>query len=214
MRGLRVAWSPDLGGAVPVEPEVTAVVAASADVFDRMGCAVTEDCPDFGGADEAFRTLRAWQFEATYGPYLDASPEKLKDTVRRNAELGRRLTGPDLARAEIARTGLFHRFRAFFASYDLLLLPVSQVPPFDIDLEYPTRVAGVAMTDYIDWMRSAYLVSVTGCPALSVPAGFTPGGLPVGLQIVGPHRCDFAVLQAAHAFEQATQAARRRPPGL
>ncbi len=214
MRGLRVAWSPDLGGTVPVESEVAAVVAASADVFDRMGCAVTEDCPDFTGADEVFRTLRAWQFEATYGAFLDTSPEKLKDSVRRNAEIGRGLTGPDLARAEIARTGLFHRIRAFFTAYDLLLLPVSQVPPFDAGLEYPTRVAGVPMADYIDWMRSAYLVSATGCPALSVPAGFTPGGLPVGLQIVGPHLADFPVLQAAHAFEQATQTGQRRPPGL
>ncbi|MGP0022191.1 MAG: amidase family protein, partial [Streptosporangiaceae bacterium] len=73
---------------------------------------------------------------------------------------------------------------------------------------------GVPMTDYLDWMQSAYLVSATGCPALSVPASFSATGLPIGVQIVGPHRADFAVLQAGHAFEQATQVARRRPPGL
>jgi amidase len=86
--------------------------------------------------------------------------------------------------------------------------------PFDIDLEYPQQVAGQEMENYLDWMRSAYLVSATGCPALSVPAGFTAGGLPVGVQIVGPHLADFAVLQAGHAFEQATHVARRRPPGM
>ncbi len=214
LRDLRVAWSPDLGGAVPVEPEVASVVSAAAAVFAGMGCAVTEDCPDLTGADEVFRTLRAWQFEVTYGPYLDERPDQLKDTIRWNTEAGRRLTGADLGRAETLRTALFHRVREFFSAYDILVLPVSQVPPFDIGLEFPQQVAGQEMRDYIEWMRSAYLVSATGCPALSVPAGFTAGGLPVGVQIVGPHLADFAVLQAGHAFEQATQAGRRRPPGM
>jgi amidase len=214
MRGLRIAWSSDLGGAVPVEPEVAEVVAGAADMFDRMGCAVTRDCPDFAGADEVFRTLRAWEFEVTFGALLDGCPQELKDSIRWNTEQGRRLTGPDLGRAEILHTELFQRVREFFSSYDLLLLPVSQVVPFDIGLEYPPRVAGVQMQDYLDWMRSAYLVSATGCPALSVPAGFTAGGLPVGVQIVGPHLADFAVLQAGHAFEQATRVALRRPPGM
>jgi amidase len=214
LRGLRVAWSPDLGGAVPVEPEVASVVTAAAGVFAGLGCAVAEDCPDLAGADEVFRTLRAWQFEVTYGALLDECPDQLKDTIRWNTEAGRRLTGPDLGRAETRHTALFHRVREFFSAYDILLLPVSQVPPFDIGLEYPRQVAGQEMGDYIEWMRSAYLISATGCPALSVPAGFTPGGLPVVVQIVGPHRADFAVLQAGHAFEQATQAGRRRPPGM
>jgi amidase len=82
-----------------------------------------------------------------------------------------------------------------------------------VDLEYPTEINGVPMTDYLDWMRSAYLISATGCPALSVPAAFSPGGLPIGVQLVGPHHADFAVLQAGHAFEQVTQVAARRPPG-
>jgi amidase len=214
LRGLRVAWSPDLGGAVPVEPEVASVVTAAAGVFEAMGCSVTEACPDLSGADEVFRTLRAWHFEVTYGPFLDQCPEQLKDTIRWNTEAGRRLTGPDLGRAEIARTELFHRVREFFTAYDVLVLPVSQVPPFDIGVEYPARVAGQEMRDYLEWMGSAYLISATGCPALAVPAGFTPGGLPVGVQIVGPHRADFAVLQAGHAFEQATEVGRRRPPGM
>ena len=214
IRGLRVAWSPDLGGAVPVEPEVAAAVRDAAQVFAGLGARVTEGSPDFAGADEAFRTLRAWQFEVMLGELLDRHPGELKDSLRRNIELGRRLTGPDLGRAEQLHTALFHRVRTFFSAHDLLLLPVSQVLPFDIGLEYPAEVAGVAMTDYLDWMRSAYLVTLTGCPALSVPAGFSAGGLPVGVQIVGPHRGDFAVLQAGHAFEQATQAGRRRPPGV
>jgi amidase len=214
LRGLRVAWSPDLGGAVPVEPEVALVVTEAAAVFAQMGCQVSEDCPDLAGADEVFRTLRAWQFEVTYGTFLDQCPDQLKETIRWNTEVGRQLSGPVLGGAEMLRTALYHRVREFFSAYDILLLPVSQVPPFDIGLEYPTHVAGQEMRDYLEWMRSAYLISATGCPALSVPAGFTSGGLPVGVQIVGPHQADFAVLQAGHAFEQATEAGRYRPPGM
>lgn len=214
MRGMRIAWSPDVGGTVPVEPEVASAVTAAAQVFAGMGAAVTEDCPDFAGADEVFRTLRAWEFEVTFGALLDSCPEELKESIRQNTEHGRRLSGPDLGRAETLHTALFHRVREFFSRYDVLLLPVSQVVPFDIGLEYPLRVAGQEMEDYLEWMRSAYLVSATGCPALSVPAGFTAGGLPVGVQIVGPHQADFAVLQAGHAFEQATGVALRRPPGM
>lgn len=214
LRGVRVAWSPDLGGSVPVEPEVAAVVEESAKVFERLGCVVERACPDFTGADEVFRTLRAWQFEVTFGPLLDSDQTRgrLKDSIRWNTEVGRRLTGPELGRAEVLHTELFGRMREFFARYEFLVLPVSQLPPFDLRLEYPAEVAGEKTETYLDWMRSAYYVSVTGCPALAVPAGFTPSGLPVGVQIVGAHRADFPVLQAGHAFEAATPHHTRRPP--
>jgi amidase len=210
--GLRVAWSPDLGGAVPVEPVVTATLERAVAVFAELGCRVEVDCPDLTGADEVFLTLRAWQFELAYGALLDAHPDQVKSTIAWNVEQGRALSGPDVGRAEVAHTALYHRVREFFDRYDVLLLPATQVPPFDAGLEYPTSVAGQPMHTYLDWMRSAYLVSATGCPALSVPAGFTPDGLPVGLQMVGPHRGEFALLQAAHAFEQATRYGERRPP--
>jgi amidase len=211
LTGLRVAFSPDLGGRVPVAPEVSAVVESAAKVFAELGGVVERACPDLDGADEVFRTLRAWQFEVGYGELLDRDPERLKATLRDNIAQGRRLRGSDIGRAEVLHTVLYHRVREFFDRYDVLLLPVSQVPPFDVHLEYPTEVAGVPMEGYLDWMRSAYLVSATGCPALSVPAGFTPDGLPVGVQIVGPHRADFAVLQFGNAFEQATGYGQRRP---
>ena len=213
-RGLRVAFSPDLGGAVPVEPEVAAATTAAALVFADLGAWVTDASPDFTGADEVFRTLRAWNFEATFGALEEQSPADFKATLRDNIAQGRALSGRDLARAEQLHTTLFQRVRQFFTHYDILLLPVSQVLPFDVDLEYPTEINGVPMTDYLDWMASAYLISATGCPALSVPAAFSQGGLPIGVQLVGPHHADFAVLQAGHAFEQATQVAARRPPGV
>ena len=210
--GLRVAFSPDLGGLVPVEPEVGAAVTGAAQVLAGLGAEVTEACPSLAGADEVFRTLRAWSFEATLGALEERSPDQFKATLRDNIAQGRALTGPDLARAEQLHTALFHRVRQFFDRYDLLLLPVSQVLPFDVELEYPAEINGVPMTDYLDWMRSAYLISATGCPALSVPAAFSAGGLPIGVQLVGPHRADFEVLRAGHVFEQATQIGQRRPP--
>jgi amidase len=100
---------------------------------------------------------------------------------------------------------------AFFRKYEFFVLPVTQVEPFDLGTEYPTSVDGVAMPTYIDWMRSCWYVTFTACPAISVPAGFTADGLPVGLQIVGRHRGDWSVLQMAGAFEQATGHGRRRP---
>ncbi|MFE0025426.1 amidase [Amycolatopsis sp. NPDC059021] len=206
-RGLRVAWSPDLGGSLPVDPAVAAVVERAARTFEDLGCHVERDCVDFTGADEVFRTLRAWSFAQTHAEHRD----RLKATLAQNVGEGLRLSGVDIARAEVLHTALFHRTREFFERYDVLLLPVSQVPPFDAELEYPASVDGVPMEDYLGWMSSAYFVSATGSPALSVPAGFTPDGLPVGVQLVGAHRAELSVLRAGHAFEQATRFADRRP---
>ena len=211
LRGLRVAWSPDLGGAVTVDTAVTAALMPALNVFRDLGCSVERACPDFTGADEVFRALRAWQFVHGFDGLIGACPDQVKATIIANADEGRRLTGLDIARAEQLHTELFHRVRVFFENYDILLLPVSQVPPFPANLEFPDEIAGVRHDNYLDWMRSSYLVTATGCPALSVPAGFTPDGLPVGLQVVGPHRQDLAVLQVGHSFEQATRIATRRP---
>jgi amidase len=204
VRGMRVALAPDLGGAVPVDPDVRAVIEKTASVFEGLGCSVEPACPDLTGADEAFRTLRAWLFELTYSALLDEHPDDFKATLRENILIGRGLTGPDVSRAHARQAALQERMREFFDRYDVLLAPVSQVPPFPVEAEYPTEVAGVAMRDYLEWMGSAYLISVTGCPALSVPAGFTPGGLPVGVQMVGPYRGEAGLLRIGRAFEQAT----------
>jgi amidase len=209
--GLRVAWAPRLDGSIPVEPAVLAALEPALKVFAGLGCVIEEACPDLSGADEVFRTLRAWQFEFSLGTLLDRQRDKLKPSLAGNIEQGRHLTGPDLGRVSVLQTRLYHRIREFFEGYDVLLAPVSQVVPFDADLEYPAEIAGEPMGSYVDWMRSAYLISATGCPALSVPAGFTGNGLPVGLQIIGPHRADLAVLQVGHVFEQATRYAERRP---
>jgi amidase len=209
--GVRIAWSPDVGG-LPVDPRITAVLNAQRSTFEVLGCVVEEAVPDFRQADEIFKAWRAWRFEVAYGELLNTHRNLIKDTVIWNTEAGQRLTGPELGRVERQRTELYHRLRQFMETYEFLILPVSQVPPFDVTQPYVAEINGVHMETYIDWMKSCYYITVTGHPALSVPAGFTPEGLPVGLQIVGRHQDDFGVLQLAYAFEQASGVWKRRPP--
>jgi amidase len=209
-KGVRVAWFKDLGG-VPFDPLVRAVVDAHRQTFESLGCTVEQAEPDFAPAEIAFRVLRAWTSANLYGGLLRAHPEAFKDTLAKEIEEGLRLTGSEVARAETAHAQLWRRFQAFLDTYEYFVLPTTQVSPFDLQTPYPTTLAGVAFESYIDWMKSCWYISATGNPAASVPAGFTPEGLPVGVQIVGRAHDDFAVLQVAHAFEQATGFGRRRP---
>ena len=211
LRGLRVAWAPDLGGRIPVDPQVAAVVDAARPVLDGAGARVEDACPDLDDADDVFTTLRAWEFLQKRGPDVERHPDQVKDTIRWNVDVGRRLTVDDLSRAA-QRQGVLHETVVeFFGRYDVLVCPTVQVVPFDVELEYPTEVAGVPQPDYLGWMRSCTLISATGCPAVSVPAGFTGDGLPVGLQIVGPPRADRRVLEIAAAYEKAAGHGRRLP---
>lgn len=211
LTGRRVAWAPDLGGQVVVDAEVLSALAGGPGTFDQVGCVVEAACPDLGGAHEVFTTVRARQFAAGLGPLHDANPGVLKASLAWNIELGRAVGPDDMARVQAQHEQLVRRVDRFFETYDVLLAPVSQVAPFDAAIEYPATVAGQDMDSYLDWMRSCYLISATGCPALSVPAGFTPEGLPVGLQVIGPRGGELDVLRFAYAFEQATSVGTRAP---
>jgi amidase len=209
-KGVRVAWFKDLGG-VPFDARVRQIVDGQRATFESLGCIVEQAEPDFRLAETSFRILRAWNSAASYGAQLRAHPDAFKDTLKNEVEQGERLTGADLARAEIAASTLWRRFQAFLQKYEYFILPTTQLPPFDINTPYPTEIAGVKFDSYIDWMKSCWYISATGNPAASVPAGFTPEGLPVGVEIVGRAKEDFSVLQLAHAFEHATGFGRRRP---
>jgi amidase len=209
--GLRVAFSEDLGGRLPVEREVREAVRSSVELLAGLGAEVREACPDLEGADEAFRTLRAVQFEAAYGELERSSGGQMKATIRENIAIGRRLGGTEVARANRLRSELFSRCAAFFEDVDLLLLPTSQLLPFEVDLEYPTSIEGVEMGDYLEWMASCCWISVPGLPACSVPVAFSASGLPVGVQLVGAARADRLVLEAAHGLEQVAGVVARRP---
>ena len=200
--GLRVALSPDLGGLLEVDTEVRRVVEEAGASLAAAGAHVEATEPDLAEADDTFRTLRAWLFQSGFGELLAAHPESFKQSLADNIRAGASLTGADVARGYAQRSALSERMRLFFGSYDVLVLPTSQVPPFAADQEYPPDINGHPMATYLDWMRSAYLITVTGCPAISVPAGRTADGLPVGVQLVAPFGRDARLLGIARAFER------------
>ena len=187
LEGVRVAWCPDLG------------------------CVVEEACPDLSGADQVFLDIRAWQSSNVLGPLLEKHRDRMKPEAIWQIEAGARLSGTDVARAMIQHGELMERMRRFQEKYEFMLCAVNQVPPFDATIDWPKEIEGVKMENYVAWMKSAYWITVTFRPAISVPAGFTSEGLPVGIQIVGRYRDDLGVLQIAHAFEQATSFGRKRP---
>ena len=211
LAGVRVALTLDLGGAFTVDHAVADVIAKQATVFEAAGAAVEDAHPVLHSADAAFRTLRGWVFQYRFRTLLEKRPDGFKQSLKDNILLGADLTGADVAKAYQQLTSIQDRMRAFFETCDVLALPVSQVPPFSADEEFPTEINGEQQATYLDWMRSAYLITVTGCPAISVPAGFTPEGWPVGIQLVGPVRGERRLLEIAHAFEQATRVGDRRP---
>jgi len=210
-RGVRIAWTNDLGG-YPVEPKVTEVVNTARPVLEELGCMVDDAEPDLSGADEAFQTLRAAAFAADYAELLEKHRELIKDTIIWNVEKGLALSATDIGRAEALRTQIHLRMTEFLGTYEFLVLPVSQVAPFPVEREWVREINGIEMGTYLDWMATCYVITCTGLPAISVPCGFTAEGLPIGLQIVGRRHRDFAVLELAHAFETATRHALRRPP--
>jgi amidase len=209
-RGVRVAWSPSLGG-LPVDQRTAAVLRSARKAFEQTGCAIEDADPDLGGADYVFEVYRAHAMATAREELLRTRRDDIKQTVVWNIEEGLRLAASDLREAERQRSSLFLRTRAFFEPYEFLVCPVSQVPPFSTDEEYVEQIGDVRMSTYIEWMRSCSRISVTGHPAISVPGGFTDDGLPVGIQIVGRFKDEFAVLQLAHAFEQVAPFGQQRP---
>jgi amidase len=172
---------------------------------------VEDACPDFTDAEEIFLVWRAWRMASRFGEMLQSHRHLMKDTLIWNTEEGLKLTGLQVAQAEVKRTRLYHRMREFMQRYEFLICPVAQVPPFAVQERWVRDINGIPMKNYIDWNRSTWYITITGHPCISVPGGFTAEGLPVGLQIVGRHQDDFGVLQLAHAFEQVTGHWRRHP---
>ncbi len=210
VRGWRVAWSRHLGG-LAIDPEITEVLERDGrPLLESLGCVVTDREPDLTGAERSFRVWRAWYYALEFGEHLDLHRDVMNPDVIENIEYGRTLTGQHLAEAEVLRSALWQRASALMTDYDVLAAPVVQVPPFPVEQRWVRQIAGQPQETYLDWMRSAYWISATGLPAISVPCGLTSAGLPVGIQFVGRPRGERALLEFAHAFEQMSLAA--RPP--
>lgn len=208
-KGVRVGWFQDLGGN-PFDPLVRDAVNAQRQVFEALGCIVEDAEPDFTGADEVFKVQRALSYYNAHAAKLADHRALLKATVVEEIERGARLTGPEIAMMEFQRSQLYARAAEFFLKYEYFILPTTQVLPFPVEQEFVSEINGAKLNSYIDWMRSCYYITALGHPAISVPAGMS-NGLPVGLQIVGRHHADWAVLELAHAYEQAAPAARVWP---
>jgi len=215
LRGWRIAYSPNLHG-LPIAPDIAAVVATAADTFTDLGADVITTGPDLSQAMSVFQTQRAASL-ATLGNSLDTTvpdwKQHAKDTAVWNIEKGQALSGAEILESELIRSRIYAHVADFFSTFDALILPAAQVAPFDTATDWIREINGEPMETYIDWMTVCCAITVTGLPAISVPAGFTPQGLPVGLQIVGKPRGDLSLLKLAHAFENAT-AHYNRAPGI
>ncbi len=206
----RIAFSPDLG-IVPVDAEVIAVCTAAAQALAGLGAEITDTCPDFSEAIDCFQTLRALRFAADHEADLAAHRALLKPEIVWNIEKGMALGAAEIGAAERARGRLHQRMAEFFRDHDLLLCPAAIVAPFDVDIRYIEEVNGQRFDDYVHWISITFAITLTGCPAVSVAAGFTREGLPVGLQIVGPPHAEGRVLAAAALLEQVNGIAARLP---
>lgn len=208
--GTRVAWTPDLGY-LEVEREVVDVTATSVPVLESLGCKVDSAHPEMPEVFDTNRTLRGLIFAYQLSPMTEEQRKMIKESVRWDAAQGEKLSGMDVAMAETKRANICRNVNKFMETYEFLVLPVTQVSPFKVEMEYPTEINGKKMNSYLEWMEICYAITLTGLPAISVPCGFTASGLPVGLQIVGRKNDDLGVLQLAHAFEKASKIGDRRP---
>jgi amidase len=218
LKGKRIAWSRDFKGYLPFEAGVLEVCTSALKVFESMGCIVEEAQPNYpiDSVWRAWLTLRAWRSGGGLLTYYNDPAKRalLKPEAIFEVESGLKLTAFDISAASAVRTAWYQAVRRFFEKYDYFIVPTAQVFPFDLNLHWPREIAGRKMETYHEWMKVALPVTMSGCPALAVPAGFSKGGLPIGLQIVGPLHAEAACLQLAFGYDAATNWSGKRLPGL
>ncbi|MBT5914322.1 MAG: amidase [Rhodospirillaceae bacterium] len=197
----KVAFSRDLG-VTPVDPAVADICEKAAKRFEQLGCIVEEAHPDFSDVQDIFQTWRAMSFYVGKKSLLDTNKDLLKPEVVWNIEQAAAITVDDFARVELARARYLDRAVTFFEEYDLLLSPATIVPPYPVEQRFVAELGEHKFSNYVEWLSIAYAITITGHPALSVPAGFTKDGLPVGLQIVGGPRGEANLLSAANLYEE------------
>jgi amidase len=218
LKGKRIAWLGDFGGFTPCEPGVLDVCRNALKTFEALGCVVEEAIPDYPleAVWDAFVQLRSWQAGGALLEYYKdpALRAQLKPEAAFEVEAGAKLSAYDVMAAALIRTEWSQAVRRFFARYDYLIAPTAQVFPFPAEQSWPREIAGRTMATYHEWMRAVCLVSMSGCPSLAAPAGFSPEGLPMGIQLVAPVHHEHACLTLATAYEAATPWAKRLPPML
>ena len=197
----RVAWAPHLGG-LPVDSDVDRVLGGIPTVLASIGVDVVDDEPDMTGAHEAFWTWRCWYYATAFSDLLRERPDVIDDSTRLTIEGGQELTGAEIGAAERARSRLIERVGDFFTDVDILLVPSAPVAPFAAEKWWPEEVGGRPMESYADWMRHFYYFTAAATPSVNLPAGFTDGGLPVGVQVIAANRRDRDALAFASLLEE------------
>ncbi len=217
-KGMRIGWMGDFNGYLATEPGVMELSQKALKHFEAIGCTVEAVQPDFSMPRlwQSWLTLRGFLLAGIAGG-LYANP-KLRAMMKPEAvweiENGLTLSAADVFRASVDRSAWYQALNTLFQKYDFLVLPSAQVFPFDSKVEWPKSVNGKAMDTYHRWMEVVVGGTLAGVPVLNVPAGFGPGGLPMGLQVLGPAQADLAVLQVGHAYEQASGYSKIRSPLL
>ena len=218
LKGRRIAFGADLSGHAPCEPGVLEVCRAALRTFSALGCHVEEAHPDYDleAVWQALIKLRGWQTGSNLlGYYNDpAKRAQLKPEALYEIETGLKLSAYDITAASVVRSEWYEATRRFFERYDFLILPTAQMFPFPAEEHWPQRLAGRQMRTYHEWMKGTLLITMTGSPSLAVPAGFSREGLPMGLQIIAANRRELDCLALGHAYEEASDWVRLRPPPL
>lgn len=216
LRGKRIAWGGDFNGHTPCEPGVLAVCAKAARTFESLGCIVEEAIPDFDieAVWQAVIRLRSWQQGGSLLGYYNNPAERplLKPEAIFEIETGLSQSAYAITAASVVRTQWYEAVRRFFERYDYFIVPTAQVFPFDVEQHWPRAIGGRAMQTYHEWMKATLLITMSGCPALAAPAGFGDQGLPIGIQLIAPNRCELDCLRLAFAYETAIDPAWRRLP--
>ena len=197
----RVAVSADLGIARVVGREVRRVCKSAAEKLAHDGVRVEEAHPDLSDAEKTFLALRGAVFIGRHADLLKKHRHLYKQEIIDNTEFGLRLRPEEIVAAEIAQGELIRRTAKWFENYDLLVCPAVTCPPFDVNQRYPAEVDGVPFEGYMGWLILTYAITVTACPVVSLPGGFTTTGLPIGLQLVGPPRSEARLLAMASYME-------------
>jgi amidase len=200
---VRIAYSPDLNGFSPVEPVITQAIEAALRDVEKSGGMVEAACPDVTGLERTYRVLRGFGQAMGYARTPERITRHFKRTIQENWAFGRSLTQDDIANANIDRTTIFLNVMELLEDFDVLAFPTVGNMPRKAEVEWVDEVNGVKLDDYMSWLRFAFLATTTGLPAISLPVGFSPDGLPIGLQLLGPHRGEAMLLAVAQAVENA-----------
>ena len=213
-KGKRIAWSGDFKGYLPYEAGVLEVCKGALKTFESMGCVVEEAQPDYpiDSVWRAWLQLRAWQSGGGLLAYYSDPIKRamMKPEAIFEVESGLKLTAFDITAASVVRTEWYQAVRRFFEKYDYFIVPTAQLFPFDANIHWPEEIAGKKMQTYHEWMKGVLPITMSGCPALAVPAGFSDQGLPIGIQIIGPNHSELSCLQMAYAYDTATNWATKR----